>query len=172
MSRHICVPPRRQRWVECPGALAAAGRPQDTELFNLWEPDVRLDMQHQYRCATLQGFGRQGLVHGLCVGGFRVYVEGSGYEGSGRLDMQHQYRCAGLQGFRRQVVRQGLWVGGFRRFSKSSSATCAWKSSNIRVPVFRAPRLWDSGFTSRALGIRLQVACTCSTITGAPCSRV
>lgn len=51
----------REKWVKCRGELEEAGRTQDAGLFNLFWPDVRLDLQHEYRCVALQGVGHQGL---------------------------------------------------------------------------------------------------------------
>ena len=40
--------------MNCQQVLEEAGRSQDAELFNLLTPDVRLDLQHEYRCARFK----------------------------------------------------------------------------------------------------------------------
>ena len=40
----------RNKFMECPATLKAAGREDDGKYFSLWEPDVRLDQQYEWRC--------------------------------------------------------------------------------------------------------------------------
>ena len=43
---------RRNQFMDCPATLNKSGRGEDGKYFSLWQPDVRLDQQYLWRCAS------------------------------------------------------------------------------------------------------------------------